>query len=345
MANKTVKDAITVHGTNPQYLIEKIIRTRIYECRYWKEECFGLSAELVVDKGTELRYIGGSYGGNIKTTPFLCLTLKLLQIQPEKDIIIEFIRQENFKYVRALGAFYLRLIGNSLDIYKYLEPLYNDYRKLRRMTKMGTFDIVYMDEFIDLLLREDRVFDIILPRLTKRFVHEENGELTKRISLIEEDLDLDANNDDDDDDKNDSDKNASLDSDDDDRNRKKRRSRTPERYRSHHDDDDDRRRRRNHQSSPSTSSHRRYNHDNDDDRQSHGHHHSRRQRSSSRDRRHNRRSRTPDEKSSNRQRDHRKDKRKDYEQPEKSKEPKNETDEIAEMNALRAKLGLKPLRP
>ncbi|OTF71021.1 pre-mRNA-splicing factor 38A-like protein, partial [Euroglyphus maynei] len=71
MANKTVKDALTVHGTNPQYLIEKIIRTRIYECRYWKEECFGLTAELVVDKGSELRYIGGSYGGNIKTTPFL----------------------------------------------------------------------------------------------------------------------------------------------------------------------------------------------------------------------------------------------------------------------------------
>lgn len=95
-------------------------------------------AELVVDKGSELRYIGGSYGGNIKTTPFLCLTLKLLQIQPEKDIVIEFIRQENFKYIRALGAFYLRLVGNPLDIYKYLEPLYNDYRKLRRMTKMGS---------------------------------------------------------------------------------------------------------------------------------------------------------------------------------------------------------------
>lgn len=114
MANKTVKDAKTVHGTNPQYLIEKIIRTRIYESRYWKEECFGLTgkflfhlnyflfffiflADLVVDRGCDLRYIGGSYGGNIKTTPFMCLTLKLLQIQPEKDIVIEFIRQENYK--------------------------------------------------------------------------------------------------------------------------------------------------------------------------------------------------------------------------------------------------------
>ena len=46
-----------------------------------------------------LRYIGGVYGGNIKPSPFLCLTLKMLQIQPEKDIIIEFIKQDEFKLV------------------------------------------------------------------------------------------------------------------------------------------------------------------------------------------------------------------------------------------------------
>ena len=45
MANRTVKDAHSIKGTNPQYLIEKIIRTRIYECRYWKEECFALSGK------------------------------------------------------------------------------------------------------------------------------------------------------------------------------------------------------------------------------------------------------------------------------------------------------------
>ena len=78
----------------------------------------------------ELRYIGGVYSGNIKPAPFLCLTLKMLQIQPEKDIVIEFIKNEDFKYVGALGAFYLRLIGSSMDCYKYLEPLLNDYRKI-----------------------------------------------------------------------------------------------------------------------------------------------------------------------------------------------------------------------
>lgn len=55
------------------------------------------TAELVVDKAMELKYVGGVFGGNIKPTPFLCLTLKMLQIQPEKDIIVEFIKNEDFK--------------------------------------------------------------------------------------------------------------------------------------------------------------------------------------------------------------------------------------------------------
>jgi pre-mRNA-splicing factor 38A len=57
MANRTVKDAVTVKGTNPQYLVEKIIRSRIYDSKYWKENCFALTAELMVDKAMELRYI------------------------------------------------------------------------------------------------------------------------------------------------------------------------------------------------------------------------------------------------------------------------------------------------
>ena len=56
-------------------------------------------AALLVDKAMELRYIGGVFGGNVKPTPFLCLILKMLQIQPEKDIVVEFIRNEDFKYV------------------------------------------------------------------------------------------------------------------------------------------------------------------------------------------------------------------------------------------------------
>lgn len=189
MANRTVKDAKSIRGTNPQYLVEKIIRSRIYDSKYWKEECFALTAELLVDKAMELRYIGGIYGGNTKPSPFLCLILKMLQIQPEKDIIVEFIKNEEFKYVRALGALYMRLTGTSLDCYKYLEPLFNDNRKLRRQNKQGKFELLHMDELIDELLREERCCDVILPRIQKRHVLEENNEIEAKVSALEDDLD------------------------------------------------------------------------------------------------------------------------------------------------------------
>ncbi|KRX20905.1 Pre-mRNA-splicing factor 38A [Trichinella nelsoni] len=188
MANRTVKDAASLKGTNPQYLIEKVTRSRIYDSRYWKEECFALSAELLVDRGMELRFVGGVYGGNIKPTPFLCLLLKMLQIQPEKDIVIEFIRQEDSKYIRALGALYLRMTFSYVEVYKYLEPLLNDYRKLRWINKQGKFELIHMDEFVDKLLREERFCDVQLPRLQKRAFLEETNQLPQRVSIIEEEL-------------------------------------------------------------------------------------------------------------------------------------------------------------
>ena len=46
MANRTAKDAKSIKGTNPQYLVEKIIRTRVYDSKFWKEDCFGLTCEF-----------------------------------------------------------------------------------------------------------------------------------------------------------------------------------------------------------------------------------------------------------------------------------------------------------
>jgi len=50
MANRTDKAALDIHGTNPQFLVEKIIRLRIYDSRYWKEDCFALTAATVINK-------------------------------------------------------------------------------------------------------------------------------------------------------------------------------------------------------------------------------------------------------------------------------------------------------
>jgi hypothetical protein len=46
MANRTDPAARSIHGTNPQNLIEKIVRGRIYASMYWKEHCFGLTGKF-----------------------------------------------------------------------------------------------------------------------------------------------------------------------------------------------------------------------------------------------------------------------------------------------------------
>eukprot|EP01134_Creolimax_fragrantissima_P002433 CFRG2433T1 len=200
MANVTAKDAMQIHGRNPQHLVEKIIRTRIYDSRYWKEDCFALTAESLIDKAVELNYCGGIYGGNIKPTPFMCLLLKMLQIQPDKEIIVEFIKNEDYKYIRLLGSLYLRLTASSQDCYKYLEPLYDDFRCIRVKNRSGSLVRGHVDEFIDDLLHEDRVCDVILPRVQKRYILEETGEIQPRVSaiddLLEDDEDTEKESDD-----------------------------------------------------------------------------------------------------------------------------------------------------
>ncbi|KAI6218632.1 Pre-mRNA-splicing factor 38 [Aphelenchoides fujianensis] len=155
--------------------------------RLWKEYCFGLTAELIIDRAVDLRYVGGTYG-NTKPTPFLCLTLKMLQLQPDKEIILEFLRQEDYKYLRALAAMYIRLTFSSVEIYKCLELLYRDYRKLRYMNRMGRFELLHMDEFIDHLLRNENYCDIQLPRLQKRQALEDTDQLKLYESALDEDL-------------------------------------------------------------------------------------------------------------------------------------------------------------
>ena len=65
MANTTVRGALAIHGQNPQvccgyillglywftliiqYLVEAVIRNRIYDSMYWKEHCFALTGTVL----------------------------------------------------------------------------------------------------------------------------------------------------------------------------------------------------------------------------------------------------------------------------------------------------------
>eukprot|EP00445_Apocalathium_hangoei_P046972 CAMPEP_0203991354 /NCGR_PEP_ID=MMETSP0360-20130528/9390_1 /ASSEMBLY_ACC=CAM_ASM_000342 /TAXON_ID=268821 /ORGANISM="Scrippsiella Hangoei, Strain SHTV-5" /LENGTH=237 /DNA_ID=CAMNT_0050931517 /DNA_START=50 /DNA_END=763 /DNA_ORIENTATION=+ len=188
MANRTDTQADTVHGTNPQYLVDRIIRNKIYNDAYWKEFCFGLTTESLIDEVMKLDYVGGTYGGRRRPAKFLCLFLKLLQIQPDEDVVLEYIKQPDLKYLRALGAAYYRISQSHMNVYQTLEPLYADYRKLRYRDMNGKLSVIHMDEFIDWLFNEKTVCDVTMPGLPKREMLETTLDLPPYESVLEDDL-------------------------------------------------------------------------------------------------------------------------------------------------------------
>ena len=181
----------TAHGLDPQNLITNLTRQKIYNNLYWKESCFALSSETILEKAINIQYVGGTYGGNSAPSPFLCLILKLLQIGPSDDIVNYYITDETYKYLRCLGCFYLRLTGKAVDIYTRLELLLTDRRHLRLRgysTSEGGWELTTVDQFIDSLLREEVVLGVTLPRLAKRIHLEEGGVIKKRKSRLDKDV-------------------------------------------------------------------------------------------------------------------------------------------------------------
>ena len=179
-----------IRGDNPLKLFEKAVRDRIVDSYYWKEQCFGLNAATVLDRALELTFIGGTYGIAQKPTPFLCLAFKLLQLTPEREIIEFYLQQagEEFKYLRALAAFYVRLAWEKdEDVYTTLEPFLADYRKLRRRTRDG-YNLTYVDQFIDDLLMKTRVCATTLPKINSRTFLEDEDRLEPRVSPLGEEL-------------------------------------------------------------------------------------------------------------------------------------------------------------
>ena len=181
-------EGTAIHSQNPAHLLEKAVRDRITDSYYWKEQCFAINEATLCDRAVDLTYIGGTYGQQ-KPTPFLCLCLKLLQLIPGRDIVLEYLHQTEFKYLSALAAFYVRLTFDAKDVYLTLEPLLSDYRKLRRRTKEGGYSLTYIDQFIDDLLTKDRVCGTSLRKLPRRTILEDLGQLEMRESPLGEELD------------------------------------------------------------------------------------------------------------------------------------------------------------
>ncbi|ORY81469.1 Pre-mRNA-splicing factor 38, partial [Protomyces lactucae-debilis] len=177
----------TIHGVNPAFLIETILRERILDSLYYKDQCFGLTAATILDRIVELTYVGGSYGAS-RPTEFICLVLKLLQLLPEREIVLAYLQDTSFKYLRILAAFYVRLTFPAKLVYETLEPLLLDKRKIRVRNAAGGWRIEHVDEIVDRLLTEARVFDVALPNLMARTLLEDLDELEPRVSPLQAEL-------------------------------------------------------------------------------------------------------------------------------------------------------------
>ena len=143
-----------------------------------------VTGETLLDKAVELQYCGSIISAASKPAPFVCLLLKLLQIQPDKDIVVAYIQQSEFKYVRLLGAMYMRLAGLPTDVYTYLESLLADWRKVRTRSTTG-WAVTTVDQLIDGLLVDDSFFGIALPYLPRRAALEKASKLSPRESLLD----------------------------------------------------------------------------------------------------------------------------------------------------------------
>jgi pre-mRNA-splicing factor 38A len=203
MANRTDRGALRSHGADPQALIPHIVRDKIYNCRYWKEDCFALTAESIIDKTKALTCIGFSYGGFNRPSQFLCLLTKLLQISPDMEIIRAYIefssgrptndpdeQIHDLRYLRALVIAYIRLVGKPEVVYRELEPLLMDFRKIVVLKPSGEYSTLHMDEWVSLLLDHHNkpVYGFLFPLLTRRSFLVSRGDLAPYKSPLDTEL-------------------------------------------------------------------------------------------------------------------------------------------------------------
>ena len=87
-----------------------------------------------------------------------------------------------------MAAFFIRLTFSAEDVYRTLEPLLADYRKLKRRMREG-YTVTHLDQFVDELLTRERVCATSLWKLPSRAMLEDLELLEERVSPLGAELD------------------------------------------------------------------------------------------------------------------------------------------------------------
>lgn len=161
------------------HLVEPIVRHRIQDSLFYKQHLY-LTNELTLLEMVvqHVHFLGGTDTVG-RPTPFLCCLLRMLELEPLQDIIDLYLTQNGFnefKYLTALGLIYQRMVMLSEKWYLLFDASIIDYRNLRVKFKSPKltdglplhYGLMTMDEWVDMLNEQERVVDLIMPKLVPR---------------------------------------------------------------------------------------------------------------------------------------------------------------------------------
>lgn len=168
-------------------IFDTILRNKIYNSKFWKQQLSGVNEETIIDLILKLKYVGGTKSSYKKPTKYICIILKLLHMKIDKNIIMLYLTNDNI-HLKAVAAFYIRLVSDSESIYKILEPLFNNYTNILYLDESDHKRDIGFDELIELLLFEEEIFAVKLPRLVERNILVKRGILKKYSFKFEDEL-------------------------------------------------------------------------------------------------------------------------------------------------------------
>ena len=151
---------------------------------YYKSVLNNCSILTIIDEIVESKYIGTTYSKQKFPTPFLCLLVRLTQIQPPIDIVNELLGSHDLKYLRQLMYFYVRMNCKDVQVYKILEQGFESYNKIVVREEDGKFKIINCDEIVEILLTSKNFGSLFFPHLTRRNIFERKNKLSKWVSNL-----------------------------------------------------------------------------------------------------------------------------------------------------------------
>lgn len=177
---------------NHARLVEPIIRHRVQDLVFYKQHLFLTNEQSILPVVTgKVHYIGGTDAEG-RPSPFLCCLVRLLEIDPLREIVSLYLGQlghRHFKYLTALALIYVRMVFAAPDAYPVLEAHTADFRRLRARLRLSiitasgaacSYEVTYMDVWADELLHRERAADVLLPRLAPRHVLEAESLVASR---------------------------------------------------------------------------------------------------------------------------------------------------------------------